>query len=223
MLNHRDIRGALLALFALALAGCAAGSGGSGDGPAPSELPKVDAETGYTNLVSGAADSAGWQMGSSTAKYKFRFRQIAPGSSNFTFRDRELSFYFRPSTDALHFQVENLIDRPVWIDWDRCTFYVPQGSSDRVAHATTRWTERNSALAPTQIPGLQRFGDYTFPMSYLVDPAGRDEQLHRPLFREDDSAIHYVDAEFGVDLVFTIDDRPRTYSFRFKVASVLPN
>ncbi len=222
MHDLRSIRGACFALLAWFVAGCSA-SGPAGEGPTPSQLPTVNSETGYTGIVSGAADSAGWQIGSETAKYQYRFRQIAPGSSNFTFRDRELSFYFRPSTDALHFQVENLTDRPIWIDWDRSTFYVPQAGTDRVAHGSTRWTDRNSALAPTQIPGMQRYGDYTFPMSYLMDPAGSEEQLHRRLLPEDDSAIHYVDTEFGVDLVFNIDDRPRNYTFRFKVASVIPN
>jgi hypothetical protein len=216
------IRGAGLALFGFALAGCAASSGSNGAAE-PSRLPTVDRETGYTGIVSGAADSAGWQFGSEGAAYRYRFRQIAPAGS-FSFRDRELSFYFRPSTDALHFQVENLTDRPVWIDWDRSTFLVPRdGNTDRVAHASTRWQDRHGALAPTQIPGLQRYGDYMFPMSFLVDPAGKDAQLHRRLLPEDDTAIHYQDAEFGVDLVFNIDERPRTYTFRFKVASVIPN
>lgn len=189
----------------------------------PSRLPTVDRETGYTGIVSGAADSAGWQFGSETAAYRYRFRQIAPPGT-FSYRDRELSFYFRPSTDALHMQVENLTERPIWIDWDRSTFLVPRdGTTDRVAHASTRWSDRNGALAPTQIPGMQRYGDYMFPMSFLVDPAGRDAQLHRRLLPEDETAIYYTDAEFGVDLVFLIDDRPRPYTFRFRVASVIPN
>jgi hypothetical protein len=221
--HHRVIGGAYFALVAFAISGCAASTGGVQGNPPASDLPAVDRETGYTGIVSGAADSAGWQSGSETAKYRYRFRQISPGSSSFTFRDRELSFYFRPSTDALHFQVENLTDRPIWIDWDRSTFFVPRAGSDRVAHGSTRWVDRNSALAPTQITGLQRYGDYVFPMSYLVDSGGREEQLHRRLLPEDDSAIHFNDAEFGVELVFNIDERPRNYTFRFKVASVLPN
>jgi hypothetical protein len=215
------LRGALIALIASSLAGCAA-SGPAGGGSEPSHLPTVDSETGYTSIVVGAPDSAGWQVSVEGAAYRYRFRQIVPGG-NFNFRDRELSFFFRPSTDALHFQVENLTDRPIWIDWDRSIFLVPRGDVDRVAHASTRWQERNSPLSPTQIGGLQRYGDYMFPMSYLVDPAGKDEQFHRRLLPEDDTAIHYQDAEFGVDLVFTIDERPRSYTFRFKVASVIPN
>lgn len=215
------LRGACIALFATWLLGCAA-SGPGGEGPEVSHAPTVDSETGYTGIVSGAPDSAGWQVSVEGAAYRYRFRQIMP-AGNFNFRDRELSFFFRPSTDALHFQVENLTDRPIWIDWDRSLFFVPRAGTDRVAHASTRWKDRNSPLSPTQIGGLQRYSDYMFPMSYLVDPGDKDELFHRRLLPEDDSAIHYQDAEFGVELVFTIDERPRNYTFRYKVASVIPN
>jgi hypothetical protein len=73
---------------------------------------------------------------------------------------------------------------------------------------------------PTQISGLQRYGDYTLPNEYLLDPAGTDQQLHRPLLPEDTTAPQFTNAEFGVDLVFRIEDRYRTYSFRFRVESV---
>jgi hypothetical protein len=60
------------------------------------------------------------------------------------------------------------------------------------------------------------------PLDSLVDPAGSDQLLHRPLLPEDTTAPEYSDKEFGVDLVFRIEDQPRTYVFRFKVASVIP-
>ena len=59
------------------------------------------------------------------------------------------------------------------------------------------------------------------PLDYLLDPAGSDQQLHRPLFPEDHTAIQYADRTFGVDLVMTVEERPVTYSFRFRVASVI--
>jgi hypothetical protein len=153
--------------------------------------------------------------------YRYRFRQIEPSSDRFQFRDRELTFYFRPTPGAVHFQVENLQDRPVWIDWDRSTFHPPVGGAGKVANANSRWESRFRSSGPTQIPGLQRYSDYVFPLDYLVDPAGSSEQLHLPLLPEDQSAPQFSDAEFGVDLVFMVEDRPRTYTFRFKVASVL--
>ena len=70
--------------------------------------------------------------------------------------------------------------------------------------------------------GLQRFGDYMFPMSYLVDPAGSNEQLHRPLFPEDTSAPQYTDKEVSVTLMIRIDGQPRSYGFRFRAVSVIP-
>ena len=60
-----------------------------------------------------------------------------------------------------------------------------------------------------------------FPLDYLVDPGGSAKQLRRPLLPEDATAPEYSDKEFGVDLVFRIENQPRSYSFRFRVASVI--
>ena len=179
-------------------------------------------ESGFERVVVGASDSVGAIPGSADALYYYRFRQIEPGSDRFTFQDRELSFYFKPSPDALHFQVENRQDRPVWIVWDRSAFITPNGDFSKVAHSTTRWDDRFKNQADTQIPGLGRYsGDYLLPLDYLFDTAGGAVQTHRPLFTEDKTAPQNADKVFGVDLVFLIEERPRTYNFRFKVSSVI--
>lgn len=207
-------------LVAAFLSGCAA----SPPGGAPPRAAEPVAASGadLPLLVSGATDSTASAPGSAAALYRYRFTQVLPASDRFTFQDRDLSFYFRPAPDVLYFQVENRQDRPVWIDWDRSVFYDPREGTGQVAHASTRWADRFNAQAATQIGGLQRYGDYVLPMDYLMDPAGTDQQLHRPLLPEDITAPQYSDKEFGVDLVFRVEDQPRTYSFRFKVVSVIP-
>jgi hypothetical protein len=209
----------VLALGSSSLIGCSAG-------PAPESAapPRADPSPGSPDLgiVSGSDDSVAAIPGSPDALYRFRFRQIEPGSERFTFQDRDLSFYFRPAPSALHFQVENRQARPVWIEWDRSVFYSPIGESGKVAHASTRWDDRFRVQTATQIPGLQRYGDYVIPMDYLLDPQGRDEQLHRPLIPEDQTAPQFEGKTFGVDLVFRIEDRLRPYPFRFRVESILP-
>ena len=175
-----------------------------------------------TNVQVGASDSVGASAGSPDALYRYRFKQIDPSSERFTFQDRDLSFYFRPAPDALHFQVENRQNRPVWIDWERSQFLDPLDSTGKIAHGTTRWTDRYSVQPPTQIMGLQRYGDYLLPSDYLLDPGASDRQVHRALFPEGESAPQFDGREFGANLVFRIADQPRTYSFRFRVASVLP-
>ena len=196
---------------------------GCAPAPAPEGVPPPPApDPGLSRVVVGADDSVGALPGSPDALFRYRFRQIDPSSDRFTFQDRELSFYFRPTPDALHFQVENRQDRPVWIVWDRSTFSDPNGGSGKLAHSTTRWDDRFKTQPDTQIPGLQRYsGDYLLPLDYLFDPAGSAEQTHRPLFPEDQRAPQHVDKIFGVDLVFLVEERPRTYSFRFRVVSVI--
>ena len=203
-----------LAALALALAGCAASTG-----EAPP--PQASAPPPAGGYVVGASDTLESIPGSPNAPYVFRFRQIDPPSDRFTFQDRDLSFFFRPTPDALYFQVENRQNRQVAIEWERSSFYGPLGSSDKVAHGTTTWDNRFQSQAATQNAGLQRYGDWMVPLSYLLDPAG-GVQLHRPLIPEDSTSPQYTDRVFGVDLAFIVEDRPRVYSFRFKIASVIP-
>jgi hypothetical protein len=196
---------------------------GCGPGPSPETVtPPPAPDPGLSRVVVGASDSVGAIPGSADAMFRYRFRQIEPSSDLFTFQDRELSFYFKPTPDALHFQVENRQGRPVWIVWERSTFLDPNGGTGKVAHSSTRWDARFKAQPDTQIPGLQRYtGDYLLPLDYLYDPAGAEQQTHRPLFPEDHRARQYEDKVFGVDLAFLVEERPRTYSFRFRVVSVI--
>lgn len=159
--------------------------------------------------------------------YLYRFKQIEPGSSTFTFRDRDLSFVFRPTPSALYFRVQNLQGRPVTIDWDRSQFLDPDGRSGKVAHNTTRWQDRFSPQAQSQVAGQSEYSDFTFPMDYLLDPGsaasdGPDSQPRRPLLAEDQTAVTNAGRTFGVDLATLIEGQPRTYIFRFQVASVIP-
>jgi hypothetical protein len=162
--------------------------------------------------------------GSPGAMFVFKFRMTGPpGGSSFAYRDRDVSFAFRPSPNALYFSVENLQGRPVMIDWDKSTFYDATGRSTRVGHSTTRWNDRYSPEAQTQVNGGQRYSDYVFARDDLLDPGGTpDTQLRRPLLPEDTSAPTYVDKTFGVDLVFVIEGQPRTYPVRFVVSAAIP-
>jgi hypothetical protein len=204
------------------LAGCSSGSPevvSSG----PHETPPPPGEAYIPPaIVSGAADSVAPRPGSPGALYRYRFKQVAPSSDRFTFQDRELSFYFRPTPAALFMQVENRQDRPTWIDWERSTFEGPLGRTGKVAHATTRFADRFRPQSQTQIPGLQRYSDYLFPIDYLVESPNPDEQLHRPLLPEDHAAPQYQDRQFAVNLTFLIEGQPRNYYFRYEIASVLP-
>lgn len=224
----RLTRFAPLALAALLAAGC-------GSSPAPESapppqqsqdgaaaLPPPPDPTSIPAFVIGAADSVSPRPGSPEALYRYRFRQSDPPSDKFQFQDRDLSFYCRPTPAAIHIQVENRQGQPVWIDWERSQFRDPFGRTGRVAHATTTWAERYRTQSSTQIPALQRYSDYVFPMDYLVDPADATDQLHRPLWPEDASAPSYTDRVCGMDLVFLVEGQPRTYSFSFRAASVIP-
>ncbi len=212
---------ALVLLGATVLQGCASSPPGSAPAPGGSQ-PTTTSKEGFGDIIHGGSDSVSSIPGSADALYRYRFRQLEPASDRFTYQDRDLSFYFRPAPEALYFQVENRQNRPVWIDWERSVFYDPLNRSGKLAHSTTRWGDRFKSQPSTQISGQQRYSDYLLPMEYLFDPAGSDEQPHRPLLPEGTDAPQYTDTVFGADLVFMVEDRPRTYVFRFRVASVIP-
>jgi hypothetical protein len=209
---------AVLAVL-VALAGCS-----SPPPPGALEPPPAAASSAPSTSTATAGDTVGSVPGSPDALFIYRFRQSDPPSSGtFSYRDRDLSFSFRPSPNALYFGVENLQGRPVQIDWDRSTFYDPQQRSGKVGHSTTRWRERFSTQAMTQVLPQQRYSDYVFALDDLLDPGASPEtQLRRPLLPEDTSAPTYAGRTFGVDLVFLVESQPRTYSFRFQVLSVIP-
>jgi len=204
----------LVAALAVMLAGCASAP------PAHTVAAPPVVTAPPQGLPPGSV--AGMVTEAHEALFDIRFTMTLPSSAKFNFKDRDLSFYFRPTPEVLNMQVENLQNRPVWIDWDRSVFRDVVGRTYKVAHLTTRWQERYSVQAQTQIPALQRFADYMVPMDYLLDPAGLNQQLHRPVVPADASAPQYSGLDFGVDLVFLVEDQPRNYSFRFKVASVIP-
>jgi len=205
-----------MVLVAAAIGGCS-----SSPPPRGADTPPQAAPANAQRIVVGGADSVGSIPGSPGAQYIYVFRQIDPASDRFTYQDRDLSFYFRPSPTVLHFQVENRQDRPVWIEWDRSLFLDALGGTKRLANADTRWSQRLTPQAPTQILGLQRYSNYVFAIDDLVDPGASDDQLHRPLFPEDQNAPQYTDREFGTTLVFRVQDRLQPYTFRFKVRSVI--
>ena len=213
---------AVLAMAA-ALGGCSSSPAPQGSAaPANVSIPVAHQAEPQNNIVTGGADSVGSIPGSPGSQFVYVFRQTDPASDRFTFQDRDLSFYFRPSPTVLHFQVENRQDRPVWIEWDKCSYADSYGGQKRLANSETTWSQRYTSLPATQIVGLQRYSNYVFPIDYMIDPGSSNEQLHRPLFPEDKSAPQYVDREFAVTLAFRFQDRLQSYPFRFKVRSVLP-
>jgi hypothetical protein len=216
--SRRQVLIAIAATLGAALAGCS-----SGPEPEAPAAPGAGSQEPST-YVEGLPDTAGSVPGSANALYIFRFKQTQPSSDRFTFRDRDVSIYFRPSPTALYFRIENLQGRPVTLNWDDCVFYDVNGRTGKAAHGSTRWRDRFSPMVTAQIPGQQQYGDYVFPLDYLVDPGGSssEEQPHLPIVPENESAPTFSGRTFGVDLAFTVEDRPRTYSFRFLVASVIP-
>jgi len=212
----------LVAVLAMGAGGCS--SAPEPGSPASPPLSQTIPERHASTAVTQAADSVGSIPGSQNAAFIYKFRMTEPPSgTGFSFKDRDLSFSFRPSPNALYFGVENLQGRPVSIDWDHSEFQEPTGRKARVGHSTTRWRDRFASQAMSTVNPQQRYSDFVFSVDDLLDPGNSPEtQLRRPLLPEDSSAPTYSNMVFGVDLVCIIEGQPRTYVIRFQVDSVIP-
>jgi hypothetical protein len=219
---RRTLIAALVLAAASGVSGCS--SAPAPGSPASPPISQTIPERRASTAVSQAADSVGAIPGSANALFVYKFRMTDPPSgTGFSWKDRDLSFSFRPSPNALYFGVENIQGRPVQIDWDRSEFREPSERMARVGHSTTRWRDRFSSQAMTTVNPGQRYSDYVFSIDDLLDPGNSPEtQLRRPLLPEDSSAPTYANMLFGVDLVFIVEGKPRTYAFRFQVDSVIP-
>jgi len=104
------------------------------------------------------------------AAFVYRFKQTEPAASGtFSFRDRDLSFSFRPSPSALYFGVENLQAGPSRSTGTARCSTTPRGGAGG-GHSTLRWRDRFQAQAYAQVMPQQRYSDYLFPLDDLLDP-----------------------------------------------------
>ena len=194
--------------FSLALAGCGGGAvenAPSAAVPAPAPAPP--------NAAEAAKLSSGW---------KYRFDMIAPPNDNQAITTREMYLYFRPDTNAVHFQVENRLGIPIDILWDESTFLDIDGRVSKAVHRGATYATRDMPQEITHVQPGQRYSDFIVPSNLLDDPrAAAGLSGGRPLLPTDLSAQSLIGRIFGPTLVITGENgEKRTFDVRFKVASV---
>ena len=213
----------MAAALGAAIAGCSSSPAPEGSAPPPAAPAAAAAGSG---IVSGAPDTAGAVPGSPNALYVFRFKQIDPSSSQFNYRDRDLSFYFRPSPSGLYFRVENLQGRPVQLDWDHSCLLrreraFGQGrprhhALERPLRATRLHADRRRSSSSGTT--CSRSSTWWIPVPPPAPTRSRTSRwCPRTRARPPTRAARSESTSCS-----SIEDRPRTYPFRFQVASVIP-
>jgi len=107
------------------------------------------------------------------------------------------------------FILDNMSDKAIAIDWDRCSFTSPTGEADNIMHAGEKFIDANRSTPPTTIP----------PGSKIIDAAIPSNSVsYSSYLGWTVSSMHlYEGAEFGFYLFLTVEGESRDYNFRFKV------
>lgn len=174
-------------------------------------------------LLGGCAASAGYTPGQG-GKYQYTYAMVAPTTSaDLTHRDERIIIQFRPDDAAMKFQLQNLSDVELSVDWGRASIGV-EGRFYPVRHATTLYGDsaRGSMLLPPMgyvrdlvIPAENiRFDGEQWVETDLLPTTDRGSDALRTEIRGS------VGKQVSVVLPLRFGQEEVTYEFAFRVATV---
>lgn len=153
--------------------------------------------------------------------WKYRFDMISPPNDKFSITDRDFYVYFKPDTNAVHFQIENRRGVAAKIIWDECAFIDVYGRSWKAVHRGITYDRRDQSQEVTWIQPRQRYADYLIPVDVLLDPGAATGGGQRELLPTDLRAQSLVGRTFSAKLVLgsANDDTRVEYPAVFKIVS----
>jgi hypothetical protein len=174
-------------------------------------------------VLGGCAATGGYTPGQG-GKYQYTYAMVAPSNSaDLTHRDERIIIQFRPDDAAMKFQLQNLSDGELSIDWGRASIGV-EGRFYPVRHAMTLYGDsaRGSMLLPPMgymrdlvIPAENiRFDGEQWVETDLLPTMDRGSDALRTEIRGS------VGKQVSVILPLLFGQDVVTYEFAFRVASV---
>jgi hypothetical protein len=220
------------AMVAMAMAtGMLAGCGGGAAQNPPAGAPPSDAVAPATNPSAPGSPPTGQPLAETVPStpptdalatgWRYRFDMISPPNDKFAITDRDFYVYFKPDTNAVHFQIENRRGVAAKILWDECTFTDIYGRTWKAVHRGTTYDRRDTPQEVTWIQPNQRYADYLIPVDLLLDPTAATGGAQRELLPTDLRAQSLVGRVFTAKLVLgsANDDSRIEYPATFKIMS----
>ncbi len=177
-------------------------------------------------LLGGCAAGAAYSPGQGT-KYQYTYSMVAPSvSADLTHRDERIIIQFRPDDAALKFQVQNLSDQELSIDWSRASIGV-EGRFSAVRHASSLYSD-SGAAGSFLLPPMGYMRDLVMPYenirfdgerwieSDLLPTTDNANEALRSMIRGS------VGKQVSVILPFRFGSQEMTYEFAFRVSAVRP-
>lgn len=176
------------------------------------------------SLLVGCAASSGFRPGVGT-KYQYTYAMVAPvAAADLTFRDERIIIQFRPDEAAFKFQLQNVSDEEMMVDWSRASLGV-EGRFYPVRHATTLYSDSVSGSS-ILLPPFGFLRDLLLPSENIrFDGAVWVETDLLPTVDAEDPQLRAairgsVGKQVSVILPLTFGGREEIYEFAFRVTSV---
>jgi hypothetical protein len=231
MLMKRDVA---VACALVAMTVSIAVLGGCGGGAAqhpPAAAPPSSAVAPATNPSAPGSPSTGQSVSEPVNSqapsdplatgWRYRFDMTAPPNDKNSITDRDFYVYFKPDTNAVHFQIENRRGVAAKILWDECSFTDVYGRTWKAVHRGTTYDRRDLPQEVTWLQPQQRYSDYLIPVDLLLDPTAATGGAQRELLPTDLRAQSLVGRIFTAKLVLGSgnDDSRIEYNAVFKIMS----
>lgn len=178
------------------------------------------------SLLAGCAASSGFRPGVGT-KYQYTYAMVAPvAAADLTYRDERIIIQFRPDEAAFKFQLQNVSDAEMTVEWDRASIGV-EGRFYPVRHATTLYSDSVSG-ASIILPPFGFLRDLLLPAENIRFDGTQWVELDLlPTVDAEDPQLRAairggVGKQVSVILPLKFGLREVIYEFAFRVSSVRP-
>ncbi len=178
------------------------------------------------SLLVGCAASGGFRPGVGT-KYQYTYAMVAPvAAADLTYRDERIIIQFRPDEAAFKFQLQNVSDVELTVDWDRTSIGV-DGRFYPVRHATTLYSDSVSG-ASIILPPFGFLRDLLLPAENIrYDGTQWVESDLLPTVDGEDPQLRAairggIGKQVSVILPLRFGEREEIYEFAFRVSSIRP-
>lgn len=175
-------------------------------------------------LLGGCAASAGYTPGQG-GKYQYTYAMVAPSTSaDLTHRDERIIIQFRPDDAAMKFQLQNLSNVELSIDWGRASIGV-EGRFYPVRHATNLYGD-SAATVSMLLPPMGYMRDLVIPAENIRFDGEQwvETDLLPTMDRGSDALRTEIRGSIGkqvsVILPLRFGQEELIYEFAFRVASV---
>lgn len=137
-------------------------------------------------------------------------------SDQLAYADNYISVLFKVGEEQIAFDLQNITDSGIKINWDELSLVYPDGSAKRVIHNGIILKDRDKPQAVTVIPPGSKISDILLPTDNIDWSDIYIGWKYSPLFGGNDRLV-WNDKEFSIYFPIEIKGEKKEYRFSFKI------